>query len=308
MTESLEELSQLWCLADLQDPGGERLKYAAAALVLGSMRATAGRGFGWHHRQVAQALDRDALAFAHDRFGRFTGFVLWTPGPEASDVTILDLQAGFGVCRELLHRAARGAGCGIGAVHYERRRGDVARRRVRQPRGRWWRVAGTPDRARFDRLREGAHAGLLHSAAADLLEALELGEMLHAVRDSHAELPLPEVVGRLRKARQMRQVLIARDAEGCASAFLTWAWLDASRVQALERVGPGHWQLDDWNEGDRLVIVDQVVIHGGPDALAELHDRLPPSHTRYLLVQVAPGTDRPQWNLRTLPSPEHAHA
>lgn len=77
------------------------------------------------------------------------------------------------------------------------------------------------------------------------------------------ELFLEELPQRIFRPLMLKQFEIVRSKDGLMIGYTTWAMLPAERAARYEAGDEEiEWEWDDWNSGDKKVIVDQVGVTG----------------------------------------------
>ena len=79
---------------------------------------------------------------------------------------------------------------------------------------------------------------------------------------AYADFPIASVGAWLLPAARLRQLHIFTGPEGQVLGYITWALLSAEVEARWMNQTSGSWHLSEWNEGDRLWIVDFVIVPG----------------------------------------------
>jgi hemolysin-activating ACP:hemolysin acyltransferase len=124
-------------------------------------------------------------------------------------------------------------------------------------------------------------------AAHIVSESAQLGvAALLLVDTDRKRLSISALVAWLVTPIRLGQALFIYSPEGRPLGFATWAFLDD---ESAGRLGGGTLDLlsqDDWNDGERLWIVDFVAPYGDARKLASaLREQLAPSHPRFEFVR-----------------------
>lgn len=261
MNESLNEMLVLSEVVGGTLPRA-RLEDALIGEILLHMAELPGKTFGHHYDIVVEAMGRENVVTAHDRYGRFSGFALLGPSNQECVIELHHIQATFGASGDLIARARTAFGLPSKLVRFTRLKNGLSRQRERPLRQHPKHDRGAEFfRSQFEWLQSWDARGLLHAATLSLKKALELRDILGLMRREarYASLPLREVVNRITNAQLLRQCKIYKEISGEVSGFVSWAWLDQKHIESLRSRRPGEWHLFEWNDGDRMILVDNIL-------------------------------------------------
>lgn len=207
-------------------------------------------------RRISSAIDEDRAFVALDEFGIVIGFALLGDLADNSTLNISDFNSNFDRCRQVLNQLASQTNASRGYVSYSRAG------RNRKWRFRSSRLSVRSDGcdnsacASFELLRESRMSGLLHAAREELADAQLLGGMLSLVAANNTDIGATSALRRVRAALNMKQFSANYGSNGRLNAFITWALIDKNHVRAPAFQAVDLWRLDEWNDGETLVVVD----------------------------------------------------
>ncbi|QWT22125.1 toxin-activating lysine-acyltransferase [Bacillus sp. NP157] len=91
-----------------------------------------------------------------------------------------------------------------------------------------------------------------------------LGKFVYAMmrNDTYCRYPVASITLWLEPAAYLGQVHFFTDLNGQMIGYMTWAWLTAEAEQRLIEDPEVLLHLSEWNEGERLWVLDFVVLNG----------------------------------------------
>ncbi len=100
------------------------------------------------------------------------------------------------------------------------------------------------------------------ASAADLYPALGLAVDSMAKSDEYCQYPIACVTLWIEPAIRHEQIHFFRDASGEVCGYMTWAWLTEDTERRLLHNPNVLLHISEWNEGERLWILD-FLVHAG---------------------------------------------
>jgi hemolysin-activating ACP:hemolysin acyltransferase len=126
---------------------------------------------------------------------------------------------------------------------------------------------------------ENAGRPSAHGTTLSVAEKLGLAMQVIFRRGCYLDYPLASIKAWLYPAAQLQQLHIFIGKDRRLLGYMTWAWFDVETEARWRRGQIGMLHISEWNEGDRLWILDLVAMPGNGRLCAWLASSLFPEGT-----------------------------
>jgi hemolysin-activating ACP:hemolysin acyltransferase len=306
-------LSELIALVEMDSSPALMANAAAGVIfpVVADLHSRSTESFGSLYDRFLKAFKEKKLEIYFDRFGRFTGYVLWevVAAKDFGDVLnrsaldrdpnsaeypiVLDFCAFYGeVHRILFDLRDRVFAKFVSCRFTRRKRGkDLCKTWVRSTHRTFFKSSMQIDGG-GSHLLTWSGRDLLHRAKMALSQATKLGQCLELIRSikRFAAQPSSAVVMQLQNPLSLGQAKLWLSSNGKPIAFMSWAWM--TRAWLFQRDLP--WlhdvPLSEWNEGECLCLCHAIADgEGRAILLSELTGGLFPGEDLYIYPREAEG-------------------